>query len=173
MNGYGIQKDENGNDAGMFTMGTIRSVYENSATLCATLESLASTPRKRAELLCAIPRYAGPCKHWREAQSALTKEEPDYAGAAREAVSALEGLCRIILRDDSVTLGKALKCMESKGLLDPRLAKSIEGLWSYASGKPGVRHGAVASSSVEPHEAEFVVEACDAAIVLLLTIDGG
>jgi len=172
-NGYGIQKDEKGNDAGMFTMATIQSVCENSATLCAILESLASTPRRHAELLCAIPRYTGPCKHWRAARAALAEEELDYAGAAREAVGAVEGMCRIILGDDSITLGEAVKRMRSQDLLHPALAKSVEGLWGYASAEPGVRHGAVRSSFVEPHEAEFVVEACDAAIVLLLAIDSG
>lgn len=172
-NGYGVQKDEKGNDAGFVIMESIQSVYQNSATLCAALEALASTPRRRAELLCAGPRYAGPCEHWRAAQSALAKEEPDYAAAAHAAVSAVEGLCRIILGDDSITLGEAVKRMRSRGLLHSTIAKSIEGLWGFASNEPGVRHGATKPTAVKSHDAEFVVEACDAAIVLLLSIDEG
>ncbi|MCL4368124.1 MAG: hypothetical protein M1337_02965 [Actinobacteria bacterium] len=173
MNGYGVQKDRDGNDHGIITMATIQGLYDNSATLCATLESLASVPRRRAELLCAVPRYARPCRHWRSAQSILADEEPNFSRTAHEAVSAVEGLCRIILGDPSITLGEALKRLKKDGLLHPALAKSIERLWGFASAEPGVRHGAVTSAAVKPRDAQYVVEACDAALVLLLALDGG
>ena len=38
--GYGVQKDEHGNDSGVIYIGRVDSVYDTSATLCATLESL-------------------------------------------------------------------------------------------------------------------------------------
>ena len=94
-----------------------------------------------------------------------------FAKAAHEAVSAVEGLCRIILNDRSVTLGDALKRLTKRKLLNPALAKSIEGLWAFTSREPGVRHGAGTPSAVKPEDAQFVVEACDAALVLLLAID--
>jgi len=170
---YGIQKDSEGNDAGAIYMARIQNVYETSATLCATLEALATAPRRRAELLCAVPRYNGPCQHWRSAQSLLASEEPNYAKAAHEAVNAVEGLCRIILDQPSITLGDALKILKQRKLLHPTLAKSIEGLWGFASAEPGVRHGAARLLAVKPHEAQYVVEACDATLVLLLALDAG
>src|SRR5439155_3888645 len=71
LDGYGVQKDEHGNDAGVIYMGRLDRVYDSSAILCATLESLATTPHSRAEVLCAVPRYSGPCQHWRAARSLL------------------------------------------------------------------------------------------------------
>jgi hypothetical protein len=170
---YGIQKDDEGNDCGVIHLARIQNVYETSAILCATLEALATAPRRRAELLCTVPRYNGPCQHWRSAQFLLSSEEPNYAKAAHEAVSAVEGLCRIILDQPSITLGDALKILKQRGLLHPAFAKSIEGLWGFASTEPGVRHGAATLSAVKPHDAQYVVEACDAALVLLLALDGG
>lgn len=170
---YATQIDDEGNDAGVIFMASIGDVAEASATLCLTLESLAATPRRRAELLCAVPRYAGPCQHWRSAQELLLKEEPDYAKAAHEAVSAVEGLCRVILNDPALTLGASLKKLTQRGLVHPALAKSIEGLWGFASAEPGVRHGAASTSAVRPADAQYVVEACDAALVLLLGADAG
>jgi hypothetical protein len=172
VNDYGVQQDEHGNDAGVIYMGRVDSVYDASATLCATLESLATTPRARLEVLCAVPRYSGPCQHWRAAHTLLSSKDPDYAGAAREAVSAVEGLCRIVLGEPSITLGDALQRMRQRNLLHPALAKSIEGLWGFASVEPGIRHGAASASFVKPHEAIFVVDACEVALTLLLTVDG-
>jgi len=171
--GYGVQKDEHGNDAGVIYMGRVDSVYETSATLCATLESLATTPRSRVEVLCAVPRYSGPCQHWRAARSLLSSKDPDYAGAVHEAVSAVEGLCRTILGEPSITLGGALQRLRQRNLLHPALSRGIEGLWAFASAEPGIRHGAASAPAVKPHEAHFVVDACEAALTLLLTIDGG
>ena len=173
VNGYGVQQDEHGNDAGVIYMGRVDNVYDASATLCATLESLATMPRSRVEALCAVPRYSGPCQHWRAARVLLTSKDPDYGGAVHEAVSAVEGLCRIILSDSSITLGDALPRLRQRKLLHPALLQSIAGLWGFASAEPGIRHGAASASIVKPHEAHFVVDACEVALTLLLTVDGG
>lgn len=173
VDGYAVNQDEHGQDAGVIYMGRVDSVYDASATLCATLESLATTPRSRVDVLCAVPRYSGPCQHWRAARGLLTSKDPDYAGAVHEAVSAVEGLCRIILSDSSITLGDALPRLRQRKLLHPALLQSIAGLWGFASAEPGIRHGAASASVVNPHEAHFVVDACDVALTLLLAIDGG
>lgn len=173
VDGYGVQKDEQGNDAGVIHMGHIDRVYDTSATLCATLESLATTPRGRAEVLCSVPRYSGPCQHWRAARSLLSTKEPDHAGAVHEAVSAVEALCRIILNDPAITLGDALQRMRQRGLLHPALLRSVDALWGFASAEPGIRHGTPVAATPKPHEAHFVVDACEAALTLLLTIDSG
>ena len=121
--GHAIQEGDEAGGRGVLLMATIQDVYEASATLCATLESLATAPRRRAELLCAVPRYSGPCKHWKSAQSLLSAEEPDYARAAHESISAVEGLCRIILAQSTFTLGDALKRMR-RGADEPSNAAS-------------------------------------------------
>ena len=173
MDDYGVQKDEHGNDAGFIYMGRVDSVYDASATLCTTLESLATTPRSRADVLCAVPRYSGPCEHWRAARMLLSSKDPDYAGAVHKAINAVEGLCRIILGEPSITLGDALQRLRQRNLLHPALSRSVEGLWGFASAEPGIRHGATSVSAVKAHEAHFVVDACELALTLLLTIDGG
>ena len=103
----------------------------------------------------------------------LSSKDPNYAGAVHEAVSAVEGLCRIILSEPSITLGDALKRMRQCNLLHPALIRSIAGLWGFASAEPGIRHGAASASAVKPHESHFVVDACEVALTLLLTVDSG
>jgi len=172
VDGYGVQKDEQGQDAGVIWLGRIDRVCEASASLCLKLESLAASPRRRVDVLCAVPRYSGPCQHWRAAQDLLSAAEPDLSGAVHEAVSAVEGLCRIILGEPSITLGDALQRLRQRGLLHPALARTVEGLWGYASAEPGIRHGASVVTTLKPHEAHFAVDACEAALTLLLAVDG-
>jgi len=171
VDGYGVQKDEQGQDVGFIGLGRIDRVYEASAILCLKLESLAAIPRRRVDALCAVPRYSGPCQHWRTAQDLLSTAEPDLSGAVHEAVSTVEGLCRIILSEPSITLGNALQRLRQKGLLHPALSKSIDGLWGYASAEPGIRHGASVATTLKPQEAHFAIDACEAALILLLTVD--
>jgi len=170
--GYGMQKDDDGNDAGAIYLGRIESLFVTSATLCTKLESLGTTPHGRVEVLCAVPRYSGPCQHWRSAKTQLGGKDPDYAGAVHEAVSAVEGLCRIILGNSTITLGDALQRLRQDGRLHPSLSRAIDGLWGFASAEPGIRHGALSATTLKPHEAHFAVHAAEAALALLLSIDG-
>jgi len=170
---YATQTDGDGQDAGLILLAKIDDVCATSATLCITLESLAAVPHRSLEVLSGVPRYAGPYSHWQAAQEHLSAEDPDYAGAAREAVNAVEALCRILVGQPSATLGDCLKEIRRRGLMHAALAKSIEGLWGFASDEPGVRHGAATAPSVKAVEARYVVEASSACLVLLLSIDAG
>ena len=152
---------------GAIFISRIDDVCATSATLCTVLESLSAVPRRPLEMLAGVPRYAGPYGHWRAAQEKLSANEPDFAGAAREAINAVEGLCRVILGDESLTLGKCLSKMRERGLLDPALAKGLDALWGFASAEPGIRHGAARAHAVRPRDARYVVEANNAALVLL------
>ncbi len=127
--GYGVQKDDLGSDAGVIYLGQIERPFEASATLCLQMETVAFTPRISLDVLCAIPRYAGPCEHWRAVQAIMARTEPDLAGAVHEAVSAVEGLARVVLADETVTLGDALKRFRERGLLHGALCKTLDGLF--------------------------------------------
>jgi len=153
-------------------IGSIRDPGATSSALCVTLESLAFAAPARVEVLSAIPRYRGPWNHWQSAQSLLQSAEPDFAKASHEAVNAVEGMCRILLDNPSITLGDALKRMKSKQVLDSGLCKTIEGLWAFTSSQPGVRHGGATPASIEAHEAQFVADVAESALVLLLALDG-
>lgn len=73
---YATQTDGEGNDAGIICAARIDDIWATSAILC---------------------RQA--------AQTHLSWAEPDSASAAREGVSAVEGLCRALLGDETPTFG--------------------------------------------------------------------
>ena len=152
-------------------VGVILGLGRASAALCATLESLAAAPTVRVSALRSVPRYAGPCKHWNSALKLMQQDEPDNAKAAHEAVSAVEGLCRIVLDDSSVTLGDALKVLRSRKSIPLGISRAIEGLWIYTSAEPGVRHGGATLPAVGAQDARFVLATSEAALEYLLALD--
>lgn len=171
--GYGTQHAADGSDAGVIGIATVDSACRESATLCLTMEGLSAAPAARLETLCVVPRYAGPCDQWRAAQACLAAKEPDYAGAVHSAVSAVEGMARVLLDDSTATLGAAVNELKRRGHIHGALASALHGLWGYSSEEPGIRHGAVESPAVKAHEATFAVHVCEAALTLFLTLDDG
>jgi len=168
---FATQVDEDGNPAGNIYSGSIPALSDVSANLCLMMESICAAAVPVAGSLLELPRYAGPMTHWREATRLRTLEDPDLRGAVHEAISSVEGLVRLILADEQITLGKAVDALRQKKHLHPAIAKCLDGLWGYSSSVPGVRHGASSPVSLSPREAVFVLDTCQAAIGLLVAID--
>jgi hypothetical protein len=119
----------------------------------------------------SVPRYVGPRQHLEKAVRFMAANPPDAANATKEAVSAVEGLARIVTADHTATLGQLIDRLRSQSRLNPALAKSLEGLWGFASTEPGVRHGAAGPVQITDEEAEFAIGTSRAAMVLLLALD--
>jgi len=165
------QVDDEGKSAGNIYTGTVSTVSEVAANLCLTLEAQSASSRGYLDPLLKSSRYAGPMAHWHEAQRLLDLDQPDAAGAVHEAVSAVEGMARLILGDSSITLGKAVESLRQTNLVHPALAKCLEGVWGYSSAVPGIRHGAAGPVTLQNREAVFVVNTCEAALRLLVELD--
>jgi hypothetical protein len=122
-------------------------------------------------VLLASPRYAAPAKHWVKVKGFLSRPDPDHENAVKEAISAVEGLAKIVTGDDGATLGESIKALRRDGKLHPALAKALEGLWGFASEAPGVRHGAGKLGSARESELRFAVNTARAAACMLLDLD--
>jgi hypothetical protein len=168
---HAIMKDSAGQDAGIITGGSIDRVYEASAALCVALESVSALPSCKLEVLSSVPRYQAPYEHWQAARASLSAETPDHAVAVHEAIKAIEAMSCIVLRDNAVTLGSALQRMRQQDMLHPALAAALEKVWGFASVEPGVRHGKTSPPAPKVAEVRFVVDVCEAALLLLLAID--
>lgn len=166
------QVDDQGRPAGNLYSGFVAALSDVAANMCLILEAQSASSASRLDVALAGARYAGPMMHWVEAKRLLADEERDAAGAVHEAVSAVEGMARLILGDPTITLGQALHTVRQAGVLHPALAKCIEGVWGYSSSVPGIRHGAAPPVAVLNREAKFAVETCEAALQMLIEIDG-
>ena len=96
------------------------------------------------------------------------KKNPNYANAVKEAISAVEALCKTIVEKESITLGGAIKEIEQKEEihLDPLLIKVLKSLWAYTSDSDGIRHALKQGkkSSLSFEESKFLIVICSALV---------
>lgn len=115
-------------------------------------------------------RYAAVHESWKKARSFLDSDAGDKANAAKEAVSAVEQLARIVIGDETKTLGGAIKILRESGRIQAPLLKGLEEIWGWTSSVPGVRHGAGLDTAELP-TARYIVELSEAALRLLVASD--
>jgi hypothetical protein len=87
------------------------------------------------------------------------KATPDYRNSIKESISAVEGLCKLIIKDSDTTLGSALERIEKNGtvLIHKNLKDAFKHLYWYTSDAAGIRHAIKDSSSVDFVDAKFML----------------
>jgi hypothetical protein len=163
------QRDDAGNFAGDILTGSIQNVLEAAANLCLRCELFESTA-----LESGIPEILtnsgleGAAIHWRNAVTYRSVSPANLPLAAKESVNALEGVARSVAGLQNATLADCIKQLRNQGRLSPGMAKSLEGLWAFASATPGIRHGATADLSLNAPEVDYLIQTCGSGIRLLL-----
>ena len=111
-------------------------------------------------------------KHMESAISLLSdRDNSDPRNATKEAISAVEALCKKITGDNNATLGQALSKIQSNDpkLIDLHLEEAIRKLYSFSSDASGVRHAhAEGKTQVGFDEAKFMVVTCSAIVNYLV-----
>jgi hypothetical protein len=101
-----------------------------------------------------------------------SRDNPNYGHAAKEAVSAVETLCRRIVAKPNITLGEALKEIGRSGKpqIHGALLSSFSSLYGYASDKGYLRHGGKPDdlTDVTLEEAQVVLVSCSAIVSFLI-----
>lgn len=111
-------------------------------------------------------------KHIKSALNKLTdRKAPDYPNAVKEAISAVEAQCCLIL-GKKATLGDALKKIEETHPLHPCLREAFSKLYGYTNDAGGIRHGSIQSSKVDFDLAKFMLVTCSAFINYLKSFAG-
>ncbi|MBC8320129.1 MAG: hypothetical protein H8E34_05345 [Bacteroidetes bacterium] len=91
------------------------------------------------------------------------RKNPDYRNSIKESISAIESLCKILVGDNSKTLGKALKELRKKFEIPPSLLKAFDAIYGYTSSEGGIRHSLLEDDiTVGLEEARFMLVACSA-----------
>ena len=89
------------------------------------------------------------------------RKNPDYRNSIKEAVSAVESLCRLII-GKKASLGQALKEIERKGALYMHSAfnDALIKLYGYVSNDCGIRHSLMKESHLSLEDARFMLVIC-------------
>lgn len=99
------------------------------------------------------------------------REHKDYKNCIKESISAVESICSIIIGQENVTLGQALKKLEEKGLkIHSAFKEQFLKLYGYASDEGGIRHSeGYFESNVTFEEAKYMLVCCSAFVNYLIT----
>lgn len=97
------------------------------------------------------------------------RKKPDYRNSIKESISAVESICKIIIKNDKSTLGQALKEIEKTHQVPQSLKAAFSSLYGYTSGEGGIRHSLLELDiKVDIEEARFMLVACSAFINYLM-----
>ena len=106
-------------------------------------------------------------------QNLSDREHPHYAKSVECSISAVESQCCVLLGDDKVTLGDALKRLERQGVrLHGALKEAWNKLYGFTSDDAGIRHGSIHPSDVDQDLAKFMLVACSAFVNYLVSKSG-
>lgn len=97
------------------------------------------------------------------------RKNPNYKDSFKNSISAVESLCKIILKSENISLGKALKQIEKnkKIKLNGTLKKVYSTLYGFASNE--VRHGTIKEPEIDYDLAKYMVVSCSAFINYLIS----
>ncbi|MCJ8511509.1 AbiJ-NTD4 domain-containing protein [Acinetobacter lwoffii] len=105
--------------------------------------------------------YSGIQQHLNQALKLMSdRQNPNYSKSMQEAISAVEGLAKKTLEDDSITLGKAIPKLRTKYAFHPNLMESLNKLYAYTCDENGIRHGSPHESNLSYIDAKFMLVAC-------------
>ncbi len=127
----------------------------------------------QARLILRDPVLAGPAQQFEKANDFYNQRpKPDCENCAKEAISAVEGVARILVDDHSLTLPDALKRVQVDKGVHKALVGMLAKLYGYGSDEEGVRHARTSEKEVRREDAELVLGVCAHAIVYLARLYG-
>ena len=97
------------------------------------------------------------------------KKSPDYRNSIKESISAVEAICKLVVKKEKPDLGQALKIMEKEIGLHPALKKAFNNLYGYTSDDKGIRHALLEEAELYPEDAKFMLISCSAFINYLVS----
>jgi hypothetical protein len=92
------------------------------------------------------------------------RPEPDHRNAVKEAISAVEGIVKIIEGVRGGGLSSALNALSKRIEIHPAFKEGLEKLYGFTSDEDGVRHAIMDEPNVGEEDARFMIVACSAAV---------
>lgn len=113
--------------------------------------------------------FGGVREHLQSALALLSdRKKPDYRNSIKEAISAVEAVCRTLSGNPKASLGEALQVFEERKSLHPALKKSLSALYGYTSDEQGIRHAMLEEPDLSSTDARFMLVACSAFVNYLI-----
>ena len=89
------------------------------------------------------------------------RQNPDYHNAIKEAISAVEELCKNYTKRKSSTLGDAIKALRTERTdIDEKILNALEDLYAFSNKMKGVRHNTAQVGVDLQSEARMYISIC-------------
>ncbi len=127
-----------------------------------------------AEVEGAIQRTSGSAldgasEHLKTALGLFGKRPvPDHRNAIKEAISAVEGVVKLINGTRGGGLNAALEAVSARIELHPALKAGLERLYGYTSDEDGIRHPILDEPNVDEADARYMIVTCSAFVNFLI-----
>jgi hypothetical protein len=119
---------------------------------------------EQIEPLVDRTRYPAAALHIDKAVGFLRGPSVDLENAAKEAVTAVESLAKVLLANPTATLGDCVKEFRRRRLLPREMGRVLESLYVYRSTTPGVGHGGTDLPAVSTADATFILGVASVAV---------
>ncbi len=97
------------------------------------------------------------------------RSSPDYPNSMKEAISAVESVCRRLSGKQNATLADGFDALERAGVpLHGALVRGFKALYGYSSDADGIRHAALDVPSVKVEDATYFLVSCSAFVGYLI-----
>ncbi|GAB3569321.1 hypothetical protein GCM10027578_23490 [Spirosoma luteolum] len=99
------------------------------------------------------------------------RENPDYRNSAKESISALESLLKLVVKSPKATLTDSIKKIKNSELINihPSIINTINSLYAWAGDESGIRHSLKSNDTVDIEDSQFTLIAC-CGLISYLTI---
>jgi len=125
---------------------------------------------KEVRVLLTNPTCKGPDEQFAKALDCLNKRpQPDEENCVKDAVGALEAVANIIAGTTGVQLNTLIDREPFRSNIHPTIRQAVEKIYAYRGAAPGVGHGQVGPATVGIAEATWVLAACAATILYLVS----
>lgn len=87
---------------------------------------------------------------------------PDYRNSIKEAISAIESICKLLGENKGSGIDIAIRALDQKTNIHGSLRVGFEKMYGYTSDENGIRHAMLDDPNVGFPEAKFMIVACSA-----------
>lgn len=107
--------------------------------------------------------FSGVKQHLESSLQLLSdRQNPDFRNSIKEAISAVESLCKTLTNDNDATLGKVLGKLERQKGLHPALKSAFSSMYGYTSAADGIRHALMDKDTLTKADAKLMLVSCSA-----------
>jgi len=96
------------------------------------------------------------------------RKQARYRNSIKDSISAVESLCKIIVKQGKATLGPDLNAVEKQTKLHAAFKQAFQKLYGHTSDAQGIHHALMDEPTLDVEDAKFMLVSCSAFVTYLV-----